>query len=158
MNYQKGNTLVITLIMLTILTLVAAYNMESSGLQSRMLSSSVHAIETNRVVERSLKQWVRAEEAAEGDNLKAIESETSFGSAMIDKTTVSRSAEMTKKEQPNPFGGGEIDELATLKYNFYEMTSAGTWGTAQASHTYGVAVSMPSDPNTQSNGGSVAKP
>jgi hypothetical protein len=45
---QRGSTLVVALVILSIMTLVATFAMQNSGIQSRMVANSVHTAEAFR--------------------------------------------------------------------------------------------------------------
>lgn len=45
---QKGSTLIVALVILSIMTLVATFAMQNSGIQSRMVANSIHTAESFR--------------------------------------------------------------------------------------------------------------
>lgn len=152
MHTQKGNTLLISIILLSIVTLIATYNMESSGMQMRMVSNSLMNLRAKHISESGAKKEIREQNALQGSDFVAHRDTTATfaltNSTALDNGTFSIQGDHMH-DVPAASIGYEADVASQIIVTLYEMHTSATYKHALANHTYGVGVVSLRDPNSQ---------
>lgn len=158
MNKQKGSSLVVALVMLTIITLVAVYSIEGSTIQSKMVASSLFSSLTYQECRNEQEASIRYHNANNGSNrtnlLSHVDSLVEFSSAGDDEKITTFTPQYTShapkstltsiwkflKEEPAARAGYEVNIESQSRAYLYENTCTAVFRFSTNSQTLGVIV------------------
>lgn len=142
---QTGSTLVVALVILSIMTLVATFAMQNSGIQSRMVANSVHAAEAFRDANNEnngqYRKYNRFDELPKLTVAKAVVGSNPLAATTVPvHSTVSASFEYMG-ECPTCLIGEELG--ADKEVLLFEFTANAETGGAESNQTIGTAALAP---------------
>jgi len=152
MNHQQGSTLVVSLILLTIITLVAAYALEGSAIQAKMVANSLFSTLTHQECRNEQEAEVRFfnDNGGAGRNLLITSMVTNTPYELADTLTESYTTNAPKsaldvswsyiKDAPAARGGFNVDNESQSKAYIFEGDCTATFRFANNSQTLGTVV------------------
>lgn len=163
MNYEKGSSLVVALILLTIITVVAVYSLEGSNIQSKMVANSLFSTLTYQECRNEQEAQIRFYNINGGENRNALLAiagipPTDDGSGNLIPVTITSSDTLTEaytnfapksdvniawsyiQDAPASRGGFNIDTESPIKAYLYENDCVSTFRFSTNSQTQGAVV------------------
>ncbi|MCP5325054.1 MAG: hypothetical protein H7A09_01855 [Oceanospirillaceae bacterium] len=142
---QKGSTLVVALVILSIMTLVATFAMQNSGIQSRMVANSIHTAESYRAANNENNGQYRTynnfDELSKLTVAKSVKGANLLNNVtQPDNTTLNASFEYMG-ECPTCLIGEELG--ADKEVLLFEFTADAKTGGAESNQTIGTAALAP---------------
>ncbi len=152
MKHQQGSTLVVSLILLTIITLVAAYALEGSAIQSRMVANSLFSTLTHQECRNEQEAGVRFfnDNGGANRNLLITAMVTNTPYKLADTLTEAYDANAPRSEldvswtymqdAPAARGGYNVDSESQSKAYIFDGNCTATFRFATNSQTLGAVV------------------
>ncbi len=155
MKHEKGSTLVVSLVMLTIITLVAVYMLEGSNIQSKMVANSIFGTLTFEECRNEQEAHVRFMNINGGTNrsvlINSIPTAALLSYNSLTKDTSDRTDNLPRsesiittwqyqKEQPASTGGYDLDIESQIKNHIFDNVCVSNFRFASDSQTLGATV------------------
>lgn len=142
---QKGSTLIVALVILSIMTLVATFAMQNSGIQSRMVANSIHTAESFRAASNENNSQYRTYNDFNA-LVKLVFAKAVVGANQLDEITQPKSSTVTATfeyvgECPTCLVGEELG--ADKEVLLFEFTADAETGGAESNQTIGTSALAP---------------
>jgi hypothetical protein len=154
MKHERGSSLIVALILLTIITVVAVYSLEGSNIQSKMVANSLFSTLTYQECRNEQESQIRFFNIDNGVNRTPLIAIAEEDPEDPDKSTYTPSSSLTKTADANKVksdidlawrylsmttrGGYDADSEKVVVNYLYENDCLATFQFSQNSQTQGV--------------------